>query len=149
MLIEKNKIYITKLLSPHIVEDKTAGAKKYPFSSKLLNSKHENLKFSHTIHGIYDIDFKTNLDLIFEINTSMINTHKITDLFNLCFEINGGKKNALLSEKGQEIIIISASSNSFCSSLILGRQCIIHGINIYITGNKLHQKLNRLYNLIK
>lgn len=148
MLIEKNKIYITDLLSTYIIEDKIVGAKTYTFSSKLLNSKYQSLSFSHTIHGIYDIDFKTDMDLIFEVNPSITNDYKVTDLFDLCFEISG-EKNVLLSEKGEERVDISVSNSSFNSPSILGRQCIVHGISRFIVGNNLHKKEIRLYDLIQ
>lgn len=149
MLIEKNKIYITELLSTYIVEDKTVVAKTYPFYSKLLNSKYQNANYSHTIHGVYDINYKKNeLDLIFEVNSLMIDIYKVTDLFDLCFEISG-EKNVLLSEKGEELIDISVHNSSFYSPLILGRQCIINNINKYSIGKNLHRKASRLYDLIQ
>lgn len=148
MLIEKNKIYITDLLSTYIIEDKIVGAKTYTFSSKLLNSKYQRVSFSHTIHGIYDIHFKTDMDLIFEVNLFMIDIYKVTDLFDLCFEISG-EKSVLLSEKGEELIDISVHNSSFYSPSISGRQCIISYINRYNIGNNLHRKASRLYDLIQ
>lgn len=148
MLIEKNKIYITELLSTYIVKDELPG-KTYPFYSKLLNSKYHNVNYSHNIHGVYDIYYKKNeLDLIFEVNPFMINIYNVTDLFDLCFEITG-YRNILLSEKGEELIDISVHNSSFNSPSILGRQCIVHGISRFIVGNNLHKKEIRLYDLIQ
>lgn len=149
MLIEKNKIYITELLSTYIVEDELPGKKAYQFRSKLLNSKHQNANCSHTIHGVYNIYYNQNkLNLIFEVNPFMIDIYKVTDLFDLCFEISGDR-NVFLSEKGEEIVDISVSNNSFYSPSILGRQCIINNINEYSIGKDLHRKAVRLYDLIQ